>query len=159
FARADEGPELKSADKVELTRGDNKELEFQFNFGRTYVVALNMKLPQSDVIKKALLDMLGKKQEFRDTILFHPFAPDKVPDLVEVTIGRKVPREAVQGILTTLNGVPGLKLVLSIMVDDGSFGDTQRVYIGSLTASGKKPIAAEKLKALLNPKLTHRELL
>jgi hypothetical protein len=152
---------IKVVEDVTVVRGtiDGKPVAW-FNDGQLYAVYLNMKLPKSGELKQSLLATLAKNKEHGDKLLFSPFAPgDKAPELVEVAIGRGVPKEVVQALLGELDKRADLKLALSVVSEDGQGLATREVYIGGLVKSGKKAIAAEKLKSLLDPKLTQADFL
>jgi hypothetical protein len=153
-----EPPGLKVAETISISRTVGGEPPVQFNFACSYVISLNMKLPRADQVRKTLVETLARTG-LRDHLLFNPFTPDRAPELVEVMIGSKVPVEAVRVVLREVSRVPDLKLALSVLKEDDVFGNTQRVYIGGLVPSGRRPATPEQLKALLAPDLTHQELL
>ena len=157
----DKEPAIKVVEDVTVVRGtvDGKPVAW-FNDGQLYAVYLNMRLPKAGELKRSFLATLAQNKEHRDKLRFSPFTPrDKAPELVEVAIGRGVPKEVVQSLLGELQKIAGLKLSLSVLSEDGQGLATREVYIGGLVRSGKKAIAVEKLKSLLDPKLTQADFL
>jgi hypothetical protein len=150
---------IKIAEMISLSVNEGQELAYRFNFERTYVIAMNTKIPNSETLKSDLLAKLAKTRRFQDEVLFHPFTPTDLPETIEIAIGSRVPVAAAQCVLLEFGDLPNFKPVLTVMRDNDSFGNTQRIYIGGLRPQGQTPISRKKLKLLLTPNLSQREFL
>src|SRR5262249_656147 len=149
---ADAVPEIKVAKTVTRKPSGNQQLPSEFNYGRSFVISFNQNFSRSDNLKTNLAASLAQRGVV-DRVVFDFFSSKKQPDFVEVKFGSRVPLDISQSVIEALSKTSDIKITLALENVDGNFGDTQRVYIGSLTQRPQKPVTSEKLRSLLEPQL------
>lgn len=145
-------PDVKVVEMVSVIASGNAKLPYEFNYGRSFVLSLNLKIPNSETVKKNLISSLAEK-ELLDKIVFDLFSSEKQPEFVQVKFGSRVPLDIAQSILRAFDETPDIKITVALE-EDVRYGGTQRVYIGSLTQRPGKPVTQDRLKSLLNPRLS-----
>ncbi|HEX8474111.1 MAG TPA: hypothetical protein VF666_08775 [Pyrinomonadaceae bacterium] len=157
--------ELKADEAVVVTKTDDKRWPAKFNFDRRFLVSINRAIPNATAIKDELVNLLANNGTL-DDILFDWFGSEQ-PESVELRIGSRVPVETAQAVIKVLSRQEKLPVRVLVSEDDTLveenhryfFGYTQRITIGSLIKSKKKPLSREMMDALLREGITQKEFL
>jgi hypothetical protein len=88
--------------------------------------------------------------------VFAWFGP-KTPEAVEIKIGSKVPVEMAQAAVRVFCRREDMPVVISVDTEDGQFGNTQRIYVGGLVATGKPPTSRDRIDALLREGISQED--
>jgi hypothetical protein len=146
---------------VSVWPSGNAELPARFNNGRSFVISLNVKAPNAEVLKKNLIANL-KEKKLGDRVVLDWFSPDEPPEFVEAQFGSRVPLGIAQCVVKALYETPNIRATLALKEADEyiattSLGGNQKVYIGGLRPRSKQAVTQETLRSLLNPGMTLSE--
>lgn len=152
-------PGFLEVEKINVSQSNSTGGKWAFNMKRPYVISINEKLPGANTARNRLAAGLHDRRQL-DQFVFEWFGSGReAPDRLNLVIGKNVPVGAAQAVIATFATDSTLPVHIHRKTADDEFGHTQRVYVGSLRNRGKEPMKAEEIKALLNPVLTHDELM
>ncbi|MCL4203616.1 MAG: hypothetical protein KJ000_14020 [Pirellulaceae bacterium] len=152
-------PGFLEVEKIGPAKPSSNEGKWTFNMKRPYVISINEKLPVANAARNRLVAGLHDRGQL-DQFVFEWFGSDRdAPDRLNLVIGQNFPVGAAQAVIATFAADSALPVYIHRRTADDEFGHTQRVYVGSLRNRGEEPMKAEQIKALLNPVLTHDELM
>ncbi|MGD0199165.1 MAG: hypothetical protein ABSD27_00285 [Bryobacteraceae bacterium] len=137
------------------TRTPGEALAFRFNSGRPFVVSINSGVPGARAARGAFVSILARNR-LLDKVVFEWFGP-KNPEAVEIEIGSKVPVEMAQAAVRVFGRRDDIPVVVSVDTEDRQFGNTQRIYIGGLVATGKPPTSRDRMDALLRQGISQQD--
>jgi hypothetical protein len=142
-------------ESIEFSHVDDPMLHYRFNEFRPFAISINQKIPNASAIQDGMVQSIGQKG-FLDILVFEWFGVTK-PQTVELAIGENVPVEISQSVLRTFSREKELPLIISLKSRDAEMGYTQRIVVGSLVKSGKRPISPGKLDALLRERISRED--
>jgi hypothetical protein len=157
LAQPEVSPDLTEVETIMVTRTDGQLLPFRFNSGRPFVVSINSGVPGARAARGAFVSILARNR-LLDKVVFEWFGP-KTPETLEIEIGSKVPVEMAQAAVRLFCRRVDMPVVISVDTEDGVFGNTQRIYIGGLVASGKPPTNRDRIDALLREGISQEDFL
>jgi hypothetical protein len=155
LAQSEVSPDLTEVGMIVSTRTPGQALAFRFNFGKLFVVSINSGVPGARAARDALAGILARNR-LLDKVVFEWFGP-KTPETLEIEIGSKVPVEMAQAVVRVFCRREDMPVVISVDTEDGQFGNTQRIYIGGLVASGKPPTRRDRIDALLREGISQQD--
>ena len=155
--------DIEEADEIKIKKSDGKKLPLKFNHDRSFAISINRGIPGSSEMRKRLATLLADNGQLNE-VVFIWFGTVK-PQTIEIKIGRRIPIEIAQAVVKVLSHLEDTSVVLSALDDKVvvsrqkvfNFGYSQRVIMGSLVQSKRKPITKEITAALLKEGLTQAE--
>ena len=124
--------------------------------GRPYALSLNVAIPGHDRLRPALAWRLADGGVV-DQVAVEGFGQER-PTHVEIHVGDHVPVVVVQAILDVYGHQRELPVWVGLSIEDGGFGNRERVYVGSLVEAVPVELTAARLAALLAPNLSADQL-
>lgn len=150
-------PGFLEVESVNWEKPTSNQGAWKFNSKRPYVISINEKLPGARAARNRLVAGLHDRQQL-DQFVFEWCGSNRdAPERLNLVIGKYVPVGVAQAVIATFATDSTLPVYIHRYTAEGKFGNTQRVYVGSLLNRGNEPMKAEQIKALLNPVLTHHE--
>jgi hypothetical protein len=147
--------DLTEVEMIASTRTPGQPLAFRFNSDRLFVVSINSGVPGARAARDTFAGILARNR-LLDKVVFEWFGP-KTPEAVEIKIGSKVPVEVALAAVRVFSRREDMPVVISVETQDGQLGNTQRVYIGGLVASGKPPTSRDRIDALLREGISQED--
>lgn len=153
WAQSGSHDKIKEADRITYKRTDDSRLPYVFNYGTSFVILINRRIPDVNTLRENLAKILTEKQVI-DKILFSWFGKTSLETL-EIKIGSRVPLNIAQAVLKVFSRQSALPIIITIDAKDGG----QRVLVGGLMKTGKNPMNQEKIDALLREKISQEEFM
>lgn len=147
--------DLTEVETIASTRTPGEALAFRFNSGRPFVVSINSGVPGARAARAAFVSILARNR-LLDKVVFEWFGP-RTPKALEIEIGSKVPVEMAQAAVRAFCRRVDMPVVVSVNTQDGQFGNTQRIYVGGLVATGKPPTSRDRIDALLREGISQED--
>ncbi|MGC1377521.1 MAG: hypothetical protein WA821_14910 [Anaerolineales bacterium] len=146
----------KYAKPIIVTRTTDQVFPFRFNYDFYVTIAINKYVPNSKAVEAAIVDNLNRRS-ILDMVVFEPF--EASINTLQVELGRRVPVDILQDVVRACvtNGLTSV--AYSINEDDGRFGYTQRIYIGSISKVKGVQLTSGQLKDLLKEGIDQRDFM
>lgn len=154
-AQVRETCDVKIAQTIAPKEVAEEGLRFRFNGNRKYVIGLNRGIPGIEATSNRLVTLLPCDQV--NEAIFQ-WMPSGAVDIVKLKIGRQVPIEIAQPIIQVLSQT-NIPIQLEVVTEDGLFGNTQRVYIGTVGTINGARLSKVQVSRLLDSSLTQSEFM
>jgi len=145
--------DIRTVKTVTVMHTVNADLPFKFNFERSFVISFNLNIPKGNTLRDSLLARFAENGLAKQ-VVFQFFPPTDRPEFIGLKFGIRVPLNIAQAIIKAVSESSDIKITLALQTEDGDFGNTQRVYIGSLTQRYTNPVTQDKLHSLLDPQIS-----
>jgi hypothetical protein len=145
--------DVRTVKTVTVMHTGNADLPFKFNFKSSFVISFNLNIPQGNAVKDSLLARFVENS-LAEQVVFQFFSPTDRLEFIGLKFGIRVPLNIAQAVIKAVSESSDKKITLALQTEDGDFGNTQRVYIGSLTQQCTNPITQGKLQSILDPRIS-----
>jgi hypothetical protein len=145
-------PPIKEGFPVEIKWADDPDLQFRFNYGTRYAIAINRSIPANETLQERLVECLHESGCL-DEVVFEYFSSYGLRDPLTLEIGMNVAIPVMKSIIRACLGLVSFPLYVAMLTNDYAqgtvYGYTQRTYFGSLSPEPGNLVSQETAQAFV----------